>query len=495
MSILESSARLAGFALAACAVALGGCAEQQTERELQHVAKSWCQTIRASQVIPVYPLTEDLRPGDVFLVRRTIADQASEWKEKGFLALDDHRVRLDYPLEKDANGQPIPMASMYQRMYHDGYFKDTFGAAPHPRPVIADPGTLVGADGKPLPVDDARLARFTSAEIPRAAFPSYSFQVRSGGGLGLAVPISGVPVGLSFMQTGSADGTATIADAYTYGADARSLYNKLFAWVTNNPQVAAMLDDAVRGTHGPVFLRVVSRVYLTGAMSVSLTNRETGGAEVRGGAKVDVKIVDDQGDLTNNYKELLKALDERANAALPMSGSNYLPGGSVKFAWASSRSVALHQTFPTPLVVGYLGFDVPVYEGADLGFPVPTWLVLNEKVSVPEQTHFDPMMQDALRGLVNGSTPNPTAALGVIVDVADALADILEGSPETARWIQISRDGKALAEKAAARQDVSDPTRDLFNRFDLECSMFTSLPRRQHTLDRLIERAYRAHVR
>ena len=50
--------------------------------------------IRASQVIPVYPLTEDLQPGDVLLVRTPIEEQAKLYKKKGFLPLDQHLVRL-----------------------------------------------------------------------------------------------------------------------------------------------------------------------------------------------------------------------------------------------------------------------------------------------------------------------------------------------------------------------------------------------------------------
>ena len=69
--------------------------QKHREIELADVAKSWCQTIRASQVIPVYPLTEDLQPGDVFLVRRTVEDQADEYKTAGFLPLDYHWMRLD----------------------------------------------------------------------------------------------------------------------------------------------------------------------------------------------------------------------------------------------------------------------------------------------------------------------------------------------------------------------------------------------------------------
>jgi len=49
------------------------CASWERQHQLERVAKDWCLTIRASQVIPVYPLTEDLQPGDVFLVQTAAA--------------------------------------------------------------------------------------------------------------------------------------------------------------------------------------------------------------------------------------------------------------------------------------------------------------------------------------------------------------------------------------------------------------------------------------
>ena len=44
-----------------------GCAS--SESQVQKAARDWCMTIRGSQVVPVYPLTEDIQPGDIFLVQ------------------------------------------------------------------------------------------------------------------------------------------------------------------------------------------------------------------------------------------------------------------------------------------------------------------------------------------------------------------------------------------------------------------------------------------
>ena len=47
-----------------------------------------------SQVIPVYPLTEDLQPGDVFLVQTPVEKQVEVYNQRGFLPLEQMLLRL-----------------------------------------------------------------------------------------------------------------------------------------------------------------------------------------------------------------------------------------------------------------------------------------------------------------------------------------------------------------------------------------------------------------
>jgi len=74
------------------AVVLSSCAS--TSKDLSKVAKDWCLTIRASQVLPIYPLSEDIQPGDVFLVRTPGDEQHKEYEANGFFVLDKMLVRL-----------------------------------------------------------------------------------------------------------------------------------------------------------------------------------------------------------------------------------------------------------------------------------------------------------------------------------------------------------------------------------------------------------------
>jgi hypothetical protein len=306
----------------------------------ERAAKDWCLAIRACQMIPSYPLSEDLRPGDVFLVQRPIGQQVKEYKSRGFLSLDDHRVRLtglDYKLR-----------------YHDGYFTDAFGETPHPRPTrpASPPGG--GADGSA--VSPARPAPIEVA-APRVSFPTYNFTVDRSQGLSLAFPIQGVPVALNFLAAQKAVGTVAIADARTYAADATQLNAKLEEWA-RQPEVQALLIGAARASPKQVYLRVVKRVYLAGSVDVSIANTsQTSGAGRAG------MLSEDAADPQVSPEDFEKRLSKQAKILTELQGiaSQQGIGAAVKFTEVSDRSVSLRQAFEVPQVVGYLGMDVPVF--------------------------------------------------------------------------------------------------------------------------------------
>lgn len=201
-------------------MSLSGCAT--TGKQLEKVAKDWCETIRASQMICVYPLMEDLVPGDVFLVQTPQAQKQELYRRKGFLALSDHRTRLK--------------ALYYKALYFDGYWKDEFGDAPHPRPSRPDAGAV--DPGAPH-------VGLTEVKAARMAFPSYSFQVNNQQGLGLAVPVKGIPVGLNFLHADNANSSLMIGDARTYGADAGQIYQALQNWLFDNAATRSILKATV----------------------------------------------------------------------------------------------------------------------------------------------------------------------------------------------------------------------------------------------------------
>ncbi len=226
----------AGLPFLAAFVAFAGCA---TTPPPTGGAKAWCESIRASQLVPVFPLTEDLRPGDVFLVQTPLAEQARIWRERGFLAFDHHVARLEDPA--------------FARMYRRGWFADDYAKAPHA----------------------------TSRSTPRAAFPTFTFTVGEWtGGDSFALPSKELPVSLAKLRTRRATATVAITDAHTYAADPEAIVAALDAWA-QAPQARARLAEGVRQAGSALFLRVVTRVYGVGSVRVTLTNVDPDRSERR----------------------------------------------------------------------------------------------------------------------------------------------------------------------------------------------------------------------
>ncbi len=336
------------------AAALVGCGTTQAKRrQLERVAKDWCLTIRASQVIPVYPLTEDLRPGDVFLVQTPIDKEPDIYQSKGFL----------------------PLEQMLVRIYPDNY-EEFYGE------VTINENTLT-----PFRHREAGQTN-TSTNAPRAAFPTYNFSISRGGGAKLALPISGVPVAFNLMQTRSAKGSVTISDAATYGVDVLPLYNQVKSWVNENAGVlSAYLPPsggaAANGAATYTYLRVVNRVYLTRGVSVSLSDNSVFGAAGSAGADKPITLPTTSTNANENYTNMMQSLNASVADAVT-------PGGCFKFTSATGRGVSLAETFPRPLVVGYLGFDVPIINGAEkataaaavtIGAPIDTQTRLDGRAS------------------------------------------------------------------------------------------------------------------
>jgi hypothetical protein len=194
---MRHGARIAVMVVAA--LALAGCiTPKDKSKQLSRVAKDWCLTIRASQVIPVYPLTRDIKPGDVFLTTTPIGEEVALFEEAGFLPLDVHMVRLS------ADDQ---VKAFYATRLGEG---DAF-----PNPITTWDG------------------------LPSCAFPTYNFEVTRGGGINLAIPVQGVPVGLNYLGSASATGTVVLGEAQTMGLDITSLRPLLERWERENQGLLA----------------------------------------------------------------------------------------------------------------------------------------------------------------------------------------------------------------------------------------------------------------
>jgi hypothetical protein len=383
----------------AIVIAAAGCAS--TEKQIQKVAKDWCMTVRGSQVIPVYPLTEDAQPGDVFLVQVPVDRQQEIYKRKGFLPLDNHIARID----------PSGYADFY-----DHSFLGSNATNILPRDWIrpGGPGLYRGTNG---------TNTLSWQAAPHAAFPSYSFSVRNGAGLSLAVPVSGVPVGLSLLASDAASGSLQISDSRTLGVDTISLYRQLRNWASTNSDFLHYFGGGLTNAK-PNYLRVITRVYAAGRMMVTLKDASNRSAGLDAGVPKPVNLLLPElpngsnttaENAVKNYTNAWNAMSEmvKAAGAIATNASGVLPGGSLRLAAASSRTVSLDETFDPPVIFGYLGFDCAIFKGGVLGPPIPTYAVLDPSYNLAGLLQLSPvygqLLDKALYGILTADPANPRA--------------------------------------------------------------------------------------
>jgi len=357
------------FVAACLTVGCGSLALKQKERQMELVARDWSMTIRASQVVPVYPLTQDIQPGDVFLVNQTVAEQSRRFRDRGFMPTDLLVTRL----------APLDFDGFYaMREANDGE-----GTG------LVLPGHWRDQEDPTIPWE----------RFPRAGFPSYTFEVSNSGGLSIAVPVQSVPVALSLTGAARATGSITIADASTYGLDAGTIYNKLLS----ASQQGAL--DQARPPDGqcPWYLRVVTRVFAAKTFDVVLTARDTMGGGVDAGAPQPVSDASAQLEGGMTIRQINEQMVQ-AESMLESAGIRP-PGGSVRATFTNGRTIGFRETFAEPIVIGYHGFDVQIDSAGRLGAIIPTFRVLDEAlvplpptaISTDDSAYV--AMLDLLRGL------------------------------------------------------------------------------------------------
>ena len=439
-----------------CLAALAGCATNY-----ERVAKDWCDVIRASQMIPVYPLSEDIQPGDVFLVRRTIHDQHEEYRDKGYLPFDHQVARLGNLSYKE----------FYGKTYWDAAFDP--GTAGHPR--------LGWKRGGESAVE--------IVEAPAAAFPSYSFRTDRGSGFTLAIPVKGVPLAMGLIQANSAFVTVTIDKAHTYACPREEALRALYDWwySAEDPWVKAELENLPRENDSKekkterykLYLRAVTRVYLTKKVNVSLAkvNLFGTGADVGAPKQVVLPEIKDP-ESAENYKAVLKALSASVHGE--ESVETLKPGGSFRFVQASGTSITLEEEFERPLVVGYLGFDVPLIGKPGqlkLGYPIATRWALETPVKEVEKGLSFKLLDRywLVVGMLRRHFDllGPQDGVGLIAELVQKLRDAEKDEATNRRMF------KGTLEEVALFKDADDPDRqslEVLNAFLEDANFYASDP-------------------
>lgn len=334
------------IALLPILILLPGCshlAQKRTERELEMVARHWCMTLRASQVIPIYPLNEDIQPGDVFLTETPAPRQARDYNRRGYLDLEHLLVRLN--------------PAGYHAFYEGGY-----GIQSSPQP--------------PRPWQFPDSSQWSNA--PLAGFPTYTIEVRRGGGFNTAFPISSVPVSLALLSSAQGRATVQLTQAHTFGLDQASLEAPFRHWLDAHPGIIGQYARPTNA-HQTAYLRLVTRVFLVKSVNVTVTGDSATSFTGSGGVPRDVVLASlADTNAVANYTNSIGILDRMV--AMLQDGA---PGGTLKLAGASSRAVSFNESFARPLVVGYIAQDYPILPDGRLGHPVSTKEILEGRITDP----------------------------------------------------------------------------------------------------------------
>ena len=334
------------------------------QKSFEKVAKDWSMTVRASQVMPLFPLEEDIRPGDIYLVDKSIDSEVKTWDQKGFLPLNNRFDRMQIPQEA-----------------FDSFYAQSSDASD--------------------PVSYSRP--------PKVAFPSYTFEVDRRGALGLAVPLSSVPVAISASGAQRATGSVVFDGATTQGLPDLAMQRQINRWKTTHK---AELADRAKQIERPLILRLITRTFSIQGATVSLVFESQKGANLQVGStvpaspKVATSSAAQDETLSEEYEALITEINQKIalektnasdqgtadleaqlvtvkqlqaqyeikslkrkierKASEERFGGYLLPSGSAKVVGRSARGVTMEEVFDKPLVLGYWATEYLVTEEGSL---------------------------------------------------------------------------------------------------------------------------------
>ena len=426
-----------------------GCTNQEEFQQLSHVAKGWCLTIRASQVIPIYPLSEDIQVGDLYIVQKPLEDEVYEYEKSGFLPLGENIGRLPepelinyYKYGTAVNPNPPMIAVAQSPTTQPSDPKKPSSVSAGGATTRADVATVHAVStSQPSSNDEGSTANSTAssaaqywADLPLSAFPSYSFEIDRSGGLNAQLPIHGIPVAFGLLGAESASVTVTLSNASTYGLDEESLdrvvrewaeipcnkkYLKSFAPYYTPPKFLVPIIPGGTEFHKHYnYLRAISRVYFIRGVNVTVTNNKQSSSNLSAGQAPALTLLN----ATSTSQPTIGGATAQAtpttlpsNPVLLEGDTGVGVGGQLKLSSLSNSSVTLDETFSRPMAIGYLAFDLPIGEDGSLGIcPVSTQVRLFglsggiSETTVGEWAKNDPNAEGKLDDWLKSTNNDPS---------------------------------------------------------------------------------------
>jgi len=423
---------------------------KEKQRILERVARDWCLTIRASQVVPIYPLQEDFEVGDCFVVNTPITKLKGYWNQRGYLPIEttlsrfqptgyDDFYRSGYGLSRGADLPRIWQFPNEGKLPSGDIDLNQYRNLPREE-ALKKIGEAIQAENK------NREAVFAATDWPKApgvGFPSYTFNIRRGESFNGALPLQSVPVMLGALGGRKFTGSVSLSDAYSYGIDDLSLIDNVRSWAWREEMrdmLAPYATTRKQYEEGKSvnYLRVVTRVFLVKSVAVSLADATTNGFKVSAGSPKDdagnaLKLgrEGDTDDLLNRIENSLathqlesgqpgnetsdpagpieadlKAENERLKNELMIEtlrrelkregmrdafGGIITPGGTLSLSSSSESSISMIETFRRPLVVGYHALEFAIGEQGVVD-PRPTSTIARVTGEAQPPVDFQPFI-------------------------------------------------------------------------------------------------------
>ncbi|MBE7496218.1 MAG: hypothetical protein HS117_14845 [Verrucomicrobiaceae bacterium] len=377
------------------------------QRILERSAKDWCLAIRANQIVPVYPLDEDVQVGDVMIVDTPVSQLKKKWNSKGYLPIEHRYGRFQptgYSKYYTAGQYGVTKDSMLPHLWQSPRNPEEWHSNPSALPMPIPPKKDGESDAdynkrKKETIDRALTTNWPLA--PRAAFPVIGFNIRRGESFNGALPLKGVPIMLGALGARSVTGSIALTDVFTYGIDEPSIRDDLFNWleksVATKDYLTAYLARPTDPDYGKrkIFLRVITRVYLVRSVDVSLVNQDSSAWKLSAG---DPKTVQENVAFEKKDSDLLTQLNlgllqhsldlgddaskdpnsialresavriaEERQAMKDQFGGFVVPGGTVALTAATQNSISMRETFTRPIVVGYHALEFEVVHHPETG--------------------------------------------------------------------------------------------------------------------------------
>lgn len=354
-----------------------------------YVAKEWSSTMRELGITPVFPPREDVQVGDVYISPISPDAEVEAFSQKGFLPLGLWLTHLDVAKEVTTfySSRPsFPLTPSDTANFMASLSNNPFASLAQ----AADTNRNIFLGG-----DTNRLRM--------VGFPTFMSATFNKGDLAAVVPVEAVNLAFGAGFTSARSVTVSVPVAESYGLPADIIWPKimnangtLMDLTSNIPRsqlnnLVNMKQVVQQGTNFYAPLRVITEVFYTRALDISVASQTTRGFGVAGrpiasdvastaaGAAATAARAASNSSSTNavfispGVTNLNANAVERAaemNNSLTQAMSQTVPGGSIKFVAAGDRGVSLRRTYDRPIAIGYhaLNVFIPIDSPNDAAF-------------------------------------------------------------------------------------------------------------------------------